>query len=116
MIAAVRPGATLAQVQAAGVARIPEAERPFMQAPLYFGHHLGLSVSDPSLDDAALEPGMVLTVEPWYYNRPRGLVAFTEDMVLVTATGAESLTAALARTPEGLEAAVMAGRGKARGK
>ena len=76
MIAAIRPGATLAQVQAAGLATIPEAERAFMQAPLYFGHHVGLSAADPSLDTAPLEPGMVLTVEPWYYNRarrPRGL-------------------------------------------
>ncbi len=110
MIAAIRPGVTLGQVQAAGVARIPEAERPFMQAPLYFGHHVGLSTTDPSLDEAPLAPGMVLTVEPWYYNRARGLSAFTEDMVLVTATGAENLTASLPRTAEGLEAAVMAGR------
>jgi Xaa-Pro aminopeptidase len=109
MIAAIRPGVTLGQVQAAGVARIPADERPFMQAPFYFGHHVGLSASDPSLDEAPLEPGMVVTVEPWYYNRARGLSAFTEDMVLVTATGAENLTALLPRTAEGLEALVKAG-------
>jgi Xaa-Pro aminopeptidase len=113
MIAAIRPGATLAQVQAAGLARIPEGQRAFAQAPVYFGHHLGLSATDPGVDEAPLEPGMVLTVEPWYYDRARGLVAFTEDVVLVTATGAENLTAALPRTPESLEAAV--GR-KARGR
>jgi Xaa-Pro aminopeptidase len=116
MIAAIRPGATLAQVQAAGAALVSGPERPFMQAPLYFGHHVGLSAADPSLEEAPLEPGMVLTVEPWYYNRPRGLVAFTEDVVLVTATGAENLTAVLARTPEALEAAVTAGRGKPRSR
>jgi Xaa-Pro aminopeptidase len=110
MIAAIRPGATLAQVQAAGMARVPEADRAFMQAPLYFGHHVGLSASDPSIDAALLEPGMVLTVEPWYYNRTGNLAAFTEDMVLVTATGAENLTAALPRTPEALEAVVTNGR------
>ena len=110
MIAAIRPGVTLGQAQAAGEARIPADARAFMQAQFYFGHHVGLSASDPSLDDALLEPGMVVTVEPWYHNHPRGLVAFTEDMVLVTATGAENLTASLPRTAEGLEAAVMAGR------
>jgi len=113
MIAAIRPGATLAQVQSAGLATIPEAERSFMQAPLYFGHHIGLSASDPSLDTVPLEPGMVLTVEPWYYNRASSLAAFTEDMVLVTATGGENLTGSLPRTPEALEALVVAGRKRA---
>jgi Xaa-Pro aminopeptidase len=108
MIGAIRPGTTLAEVQAAGVALIPAAERSHMQAPLYFGHHLGLSAADPQLDDARLEPGMVVTVEPWYYDRGRGLAAFTEDVILVTATGAENLTASLPRTVAGLEAAVAA--------
>ena len=108
MIAAVRPGVTLAEVQAAGLARIPAADRGFMRAALYFGHHLGLAAADPQIDDARLEPGMVLTVEPWYYDRARGQVAFTEDMVLVTATGAENLTASLPRTAAALEAAVKA--------
>lgn len=116
MIAAIRPGATLAQVQAAGVARIPEAERAHMQAALYFGHHVGLSAGDPSVEAAPLEPGMVLTVEPWYYNRAAGLAAFTEDLVLVTATGAENLTASLPRTPEALEAVVTAGQKRSRRK
>jgi Xaa-Pro aminopeptidase len=116
MIAAIRPGATLAQVQAAGMALVPEADRAFMQAPLYFGHHLGLSAADPSLDAALLEPGMVLTVEPWYYNRTGNLAAFTEDMVLVTATGAENLTVALPRTPEALEAVVTNGGRKRSGR
>lgn len=110
MIAAIRPGATLAGVQAAGLARVPAEERVFMQAPLYFGHHLGLSAGDPSLYEAPLEPGMILTVEPWYYNRARGLAAFTEDVLLVTATGAENLSQGLPRTPEALEALVQAGR------
>jgi Xaa-Pro aminopeptidase len=108
MIAAVRPGVTLAEVQAAGVARIPEAERGFMQVALYFGHHVGLAAADPQIDDARLEPGMVLTVEPWYYDRARGLAAFTEDMVLVTATGALNLTASLPRSAAALETAVKA--------
>ncbi len=86
-----------------------------MQAPRYFGHHVGLSASDPALEDAVLEPGMVVTVEPWYYNRPRGLAAFTEDVLLITATGAENFTASLPRTPEALEAAVRA-KGKGGGR
>ena len=103
LIDAIRPGITLAQVQAAGVARIPAEARPYMQTGLYFGHHIGLSSGDPSLPDAPLEPGMVVTVEPWYYNHDRGISVFTEDDVLVTADGNENLTRSLPRTPDGLE-------------
>ena len=79
-----------------------------MRAAHYFGHHVGLAAADPQIDDARLEPGMVLTVEPWYYDRNRSQVAFTEDMVLVTATGALNLTESLPRTAAALEAAVKA--------
>jgi Xaa-Pro aminopeptidase len=46
---------------------------------------------------------MVFTVEPWYYNHDAEIAVFVEDDVLVTATGAEVLTASLPRTPEDLE-------------
>ena len=46
---------------------------------------------------------MIFTVEPWYYNHDKNIAVFTEDVILVTKTGAENLTAALPRTPEGLE-------------
>lgn len=111
LIAAIRPGVTLADVQAAGAARIPADERPYMQTGLYFGHHIGLSSGDPSLADARLAPGMVITVEPWYYNHDRGISVFTEDDILVTADGRENLTRDLPRTPDGLEQLV-----KARGR
>ena len=103
LIAAIRPGVTLAQVQRAGAARIPADAQPYMQTGLYFGHHIGLSSGDPSLADAPLEPGMVVTVEPWYYNHDRGVSVFTEDDVLVTTDGHENLTRELPRTPDGLE-------------
>jgi Xaa-Pro aminopeptidase len=74
-----------------------------MQAGFFFGHHIGLSVDDPYLPDAMLEPGMVFTVEPWYYNHEDKIAVFVEDDVLVTATGAEVLTASLPRAPEDLE-------------
>ena len=73
-----------------------------MQAGLYFGHHIGLYVGDPSLADVPLSPGAVFTIEPWYYNHEEGIAVFVEDVVLVTEDGAESLTATLPRTPEAL--------------
>lgn len=74
-----------------------------MQAPLYFGHHLGLDSGDPYLADAPLAPGMIFTIEPWYYNHAEGVAAFIEDEILITPKGSENLTAALPRDAPGLE-------------
>ena len=103
IIAAVRPGITLRELQQIGNAAIPVNQREYMQTGLFFGHHIGLSTGDPSLPETPLEPGMVFTVEPWYYNHTTGVAVFTEDDILVTETGSENLTRALPRTPEGLE-------------
>lgn len=114
LIAALRPGMTLRDVQRAGVAVIPADARRYMQTGLYFGHHLGLSSGDPSLDDEPLAPGMVITVEPWYYNHDREIAVFTEDDILITPEGRENLTGHVARSPEGLEAVMCKGRPMAR--
>jgi Xaa-Pro aminopeptidase len=110
IIAAMRPGVTLGEVQRIAERAIPADARPFMQTGSFFGHHLGLSSGDPSVDDAPLAPGMVITVEPWYYNHPRGISVFTEDVILITADGRENLTAHVARTPSGLEALMRGAR------
>ena len=108
IIAAVKPGVTFRQLTQVAVRQIPLDQRQYMQTGLYYGHHLGLSSGDPSLADAPLEPGMVFTVEPWYYNHDTELAVFVEDEVLVTADGAEVLTTLLPRTPEELERLVAA--------
>lgn len=110
VIAAVRPGRTFAELQAVAEAAIPPAERRHMQTGLFFGHHIGLAVGDPRLEERPLAPGMVFTVEPWYYNHGEGVAVFLEDDVLVTEEGCENLTASLPRSPGELEALVMAGR------
>ena len=74
-----------------------------MQTPSYFGHHLGLSSGDPSLLEEPLAPGMVFTIEPWYYNHDLGISVFVEDVLLVTDDGVEVLTRTLPRTPDELE-------------
>lgn len=103
IIAAVRPGMTFADLRRVADEAIPDSQRRYMQAALFFGHHVGLAVGDPNLEDALLEPGMVFTVEPWYYNHDRNLAVFIEDMILVTRDGADVLTSALPRAPEDLE-------------
>ena len=104
VIAAAKPGTTLAALQTIALANIPADAKPFMQAPLYFGHHIGLDSGDPSIETATLAPGMVFTIEPWYYNHTEGAAAFLEDEILITASGSENLTAALPRDADGLTA------------
>ncbi len=111
IIAAVRPGITLSELTLIAQERMPEDQRKFMQTGLFFGHHIGLETGDPSLTDDPLEPGMVFTVEPWYYNHEIGLAVFVEDVILVTESGGENLTSDLPRDPENLEAMVR-GRGR----
>ncbi len=106
IIAAVRPGITLRELTLIAYEAIPDHEEQYMQTPSFFGHHIGAAAGDPALLDAPLEPGMVFTVEPWYYNHDLGIAVFVEDVILVTEDGAEVLTAGLGRTPQELEAMV----------
>lgn len=106
VIAAVRPGVTLRELTQVAYDAIPDEEEAYMQTPTFFGHHIGLSAGDPALIDEPLAPGMVFTVEPWYYNHDIGVSVFVEEVVLVTEEGAEVLTTALPRDPEGLEGMV----------
>ncbi|WP_419861098.1 aminopeptidase P N-terminal domain-containing protein [Candidatus Palauibacter sp.] len=106
VIAAVRPGVTLRELTAVAYGAIPDEEEPYMQTPSFFGHHIGLSTGDPALLDEPLAPGMVFTIEPWYYNHDLGVSVFVEEVVLVTEDGAEILTDALPRDPDALKALV----------
>jgi Xaa-Pro aminopeptidase len=82
-------------------------------------HWLGMDVHDVgfySIEGAAraLEPGMVLTIEPGLYvaedaDAPpeyRGLGVRIEDDILVTADGHDNLTAAVPKSVADLEALV----------
>ncbi|MEB8337215.1 aminopeptidase P family protein [Streptomyces endophyticus] len=83
------------------------------------GHMLGLDVHDcaqahtEGYVDGALEPGMVLTVEPGLYFQAddlsvpeewRGIGVRIEDDLLVTAEGHENLSAGLPRSADEVEA------------
>lgn len=82
-------------------------------------HHLGLDVHDCSQArremymDGILEPGMVFTIEPGLYFQPddltvpqefRGIGVRIEDNILVTADGAENLSAGIPRSAADVEA------------
>ena len=103
IIAYIKPGITFKDIRKLTDKIIPEDAKEYMQVGLFFGHHLGLSTGDPDLPEAVLKPGMIFTVEPWYYNHDEQLSVFTEDVVLITENGCEVLSKNLPRTPEALE-------------
>lgn len=67
------------------------------------GHWVGLQVHDAGDRGTALEPGMVLTIEPGVYLAGRQIGIRIEDEVLVTKTGHRVLTSALPRDPDAIE-------------
>jgi len=103
IVANIKPGITFSDLRSLADEIIPEEAKKYMQASLFYGHHLGLSAADPNLPEATLEAGMIFTVEPWYYNHDDQIAVFTEDVILVTEGGCEVLSKELPRTPEDLE-------------
>ena len=103
IIAFIKPGIRFADIRELTDRIIPENAKKYMQVGLFFGHHLGLSTGDPNLSDAILKPGMIFTVEPWYYNHDDEISVFTEDVILVTKDGCEVLSKDLPRAPADLE-------------
>ncbi len=99
----IKPGITFKDLRDLTDRIIPEEAKKYMQASLFYGHHLGLSTGDPNLQEAELKPGMIFTVEPWYYNHDEQISVFTEDVILVTEGGCEVLSKDLPRTPKDLE-------------
>lgn len=102
--AAVRPGATIAQIDAA--ARLVIARAGFADAFIHgIGHHLGLETHDAN-PDRPLEPGCVITIEPGIYLPDERLGIRIEDDILVTPDGHENLSAAIPRDATDIEAMV----------
>lgn len=131
--AVARPGATLRTVHEAAMdvieARLHEwgiVPESAPESALYrrwmvhsTSHHLGLDVHDcaqakrETYLDGELKPGMVFTIEPGLYFQAndltvpqeyRGIGVRIEDDVVVTADGVESLSAALPRNADDVEA------------
>jgi Xaa-Pro aminopeptidase len=66
-------------------------------------HSIGLNVHDPLDYDRALEPGMVISMEPGIYLPEEKIGVRIEDDVLITPDGNEVLSHRLPRTVEEIE-------------
>ena len=109
VIAAMKPGITVAQMQdiAARVYSKHGFSQQFDKIGRYIGHYVGISVHDvgPMLNfNKPLEPGVVFNVEPILEFRDRKLHYRLEDTILITRSGAENLTSAVPADLEGLYA------------
>jgi Xaa-Pro aminopeptidase len=113
-IAAAKPGMTL---RGSGQNSLEQIARDYIASrggardggPLirYFthglGHHVGLDVHDPTDPSLELSPGMVVTIEPGLYIPDEGIGIRIEDMILITADGAEVLSSALPKEAREIE-------------
>ena len=95
IIAVMKPGAVVADLQkvAAAVYKKHGFEKEFEESGQYVGHFIGMSVHDVGEDERPFVPGVVFNVEPLLSDRKNNVHVRLEDTVLITATGAENLTA-----------------------
>ena len=116
-IAAVKPGMTIARTTPNSLYKIAfdyinMHGKDLHGQPLgkYFthglSHHVGLDVHDASDITKPLEPGMVITIEPGIYIPEENIGVRIEDVVLVTASGANVLSGALPTDPDEIERAL----------
>ena len=67
------------------------------------GHHVGLETTDSRDWTVPLEAGMVITIEPKLYIPDEQIAIMIEDMILVTPTGRENLSAAAPKRARDIE-------------
>lgn len=61
------------------------------------GHYVGMAVHDSGIYQTKLGAGMVITIEPGYYNKDAGWGIRIEDIYLVTKDGFERFSAGAPR-------------------
>jgi len=91
IIAAIRPGVTRDVVRK--LAEDVFRKNGFDPRYAYVGHYVGLSVHDVGDWSLPFEAGMAMAIEPILDIPEQQLHIRVEDTILVTATGAENLTA-----------------------
>ena len=91
-IAAVKPGATMREVEGA-CRKVLGAHGLEKLMPHGACHLIGMEVHDVGDGSKPLEPGVAFTVEPGVYERESGIGVRIEDVVVVTETGCEVVSA-----------------------
>jgi Xaa-Pro aminopeptidase len=71
--------------------------------PHGLGHYMGLDVHDVGTYEEPLQPGDVFTIEPGLYLRDEAIGVRIEDDYLITATGAQCLSASLPKRVNEIE-------------
>lgn len=104
-IKAVKPGATMAQVDAVSRKVIADAGYGDFY-PHGIGHHMGLETHDPGPNSLKLKPGMVVTIEPGIYIEKDSIGIRIEDDILVTETGSKNLSSMIPKSVSEIEAAI----------
>lgn len=95
IIAAMKPGVSVRDLQKAAE---PVYEKhgflkDYIEGGRYVGHFVGISVHDPGDNAKPFVPGVVFNVEPIIEFPDKKIHLRLEDTVLITAAGAENLTA-----------------------
>ncbi len=90
-IAAVKPGATMRDVDRA-CRKVLSEQGLSKLMPHGACHYVGMEVHDVGAGAKPLEPGVVFTVEPGVYEPATGIGVRIEDVVVVTADGCEVIT------------------------
>jgi Xaa-Pro aminopeptidase len=97
IIAVMKPGVTVAQMQGAAeeVYKRHGFHQEFLNIGRYVGHYVGLSVHDvgPALPMMPMPAGVVFNVEPILEIPAQKIHVRLEDTIVITPTGAENLTA-----------------------
>lgn len=105
VIEAIRPGALLGDLHAIAWRSIDSAGygAAFIHG---IGHHLGIETHDAGDIHQPLRAGAVITVEPGIYLADEGIGIRIEDDVWVTEDGSRTLTSAIPKTIEAIEASM----------
>jgi Xaa-Pro aminopeptidase len=74
------------------------------------GHHIGLEVQDSRDYSMPLQPGMLITIEPKIYIPEKNIAIMIEDMILVTESGHENLSASVPKRAVDVERVMAEGR------
>lgn len=95
IIAAMKPGVSVSDLRAVAAQAYKKHgfEKQFDESGRYVGHFVGMSVHDVGDDDKPFVPGVVFNVEPLIQDEKLQIHMRLEDTILITAAGAENMTA-----------------------